>query len=124
MSGAHAELYSYALHHRLATLSTAKKMLPLKLGNYGFVSGSDFYPYVSLTFENSPSPLEVTVASIDGQFQISLQSSEVAKFAKLNGALIASLGFVKSEGEIKLSMKREQVEKALLKLAGVLKDYK
>lgn len=124
MSGAHAELYSYALHHRLTAVSIAKKLSPLRLGDYGSVSGSDFYPYVSLFFENSPNPLEVTVTSIDGQFQISLQSSEVAKFAKLNGTLNASLGFVKAEGEFQLNVKRELIDKTLLKLAGLLKHYK
>jgi len=123
MSGAHAELFSYALHHRLKHDVTAKKMEPLKLADYGDVSGTEYYPHVALVLDNTARPLDVTIMATEGQFRVSLQPKEVSKFPELKDKLSANLGFVKAQGEFQLHASPEHIDETLLKLAKLLKAY-
>lgn len=115
MNGMHAELFTYALYHKLK--SDLDSYANLELLYYSEVSGSESEPcfYISLT-KNEIS-LPISVRFDQGQFVIAYESFG-ADIQKNEAKALRALGFMKRDETLEWLVDLDEVESCLLELAA------
>lgn len=115
MNGMHAELFSYALYHKLK--ADVERLGVLELLYYSEVSGSESEPcfYISLT--KNEVPLSISVRFDQGQFVIAYESFG-ADLQESEAKALRALGFMEGEDIQVWLVDREEVESWLLELAA------
>jgi hypothetical protein len=114
MNGAHAELFSYALYHDLATPAARAKLAPLRLLDYQSVTMTEIEPYFRLAFEHSKGSATFSVESIGGRFRIAANLGSLAALGA-DTVLKDKLGFTPAR-----FVSRAEILDVLQQLASVL----
>jgi hypothetical protein len=116
MSGAHAELFSYALYLDLITESGRKSIAPLRVSEYESVATAHFEPVVLFEFRGSSMKLSLKLFSNLGKFDIICEI-----FATSIGALLREkCGFKDGEGRIERATSRDEIHQTLRLIADNL----
>lgn len=115
MNGMHAELFSYALYHKLK--ADVVRLESFELLHYSEVSGSESEPcfYISLT--KNVVPLQLSVRFDQGQFVVAYDSFG-ADLQENEEKVLRDLGFMAGDDMQVWLVDREEVESWLLELAA------
>ena len=123
MNGAHAELFSYVLHHQLSEERCKDRLAPLKLEQYVSVAMTDMEPYVHLTLQASPTA-DFWIETADGCFWICVSQAEFEDALDVTEDLIEDLGFTPNDGELQQEVPRDEILDTLFRIADRLKKVK
>jgi hypothetical protein len=121
MSGAHAELFSYALHKKLSADSERIMLLPLRLLDYESVSASDYEPCLRLRLKDPDFDLSFSVCSSDERFKIDFDRVELSGFTILEEVLVNEFEFSEEDGRLTVLIERDDIRGVLHQIAGTLK---
>ncbi len=117
MNGMHAELFSFALHKKLVSVSAA--YAPLQIEPYVDVSGSEQDPYFLVSYMDKSGPLRIRVESRADRY--SLVIAEVPNSVSTPLAIsLADVGFSSTDRGAASYIERAEMEGVLVKLAGAL----
>ena len=120
MSGAHAELNTYALHARLQREGGAA-LQPLSLPYYESVSGEAQEPYLYFHHEHAGREIHLYVSYKKGQFQLQIENSELQGREALQAQLCQAIGFQPGPEYLTAECPLGEIDEALLKVAALLK---
>lgn len=115
MNGMHAELFSYALYHKLK--ADMARYAPLELEYYLDVSGAEIEPRFYMSCSKNGVPLRFSIGFSDDCFVVGYKSSGSALMDDVANEL-RTLGFMKDDLLQEWHVLREDVESWLLKLAA------
>jgi hypothetical protein len=117
MNGAHAELFSYALHLDLNTAAAASHIVPLRLQWYESVSKSDREPYVLLAYPRDESAIHLRIESAGGQFLILVERASLTDHPDVETTLRERLGFAAKNSMLCRPCSREGIADAMREIA-------
>lgn len=110
MNGAHAELFSYALHLELATPASREMLAPLVMFPYHSVTSADKEPYVPLVCEAGDARISFEVFSTKGQFAI---RAVVENHPNAEAMLRDKCGFADQNGILTTACARDKIHNTL-----------
>ncbi len=120
MNGMHAELFSYALYHKLK--ADMAKLKPLQLDDYGSVSDTETVPYFYMSFTINEVLLWFAVWFDDENFNVKYEPSEDALQGDVASAL-RDLGLLVDDAIPTQIVERDGIEPWLLKLAASVASF-
>jgi hypothetical protein len=121
MNGAHAELFSFALHTDLT--AKADGLRPLILDEYSYARDTYEQPCMQLRLDHPQGNTYFTVRTVGGRFLITMSRPQLEPNRNLHNALKARLGFTEDAKTSKswCSVSRESVDEVLRQIADTCK---
>jgi hypothetical protein len=118
MNGAHAELFTFCLYHRvLLPLSKQGQLAPLILRDYYSVNGTDLEPKILLAFAQEGYSSSVEVEFKKGNFVVRIDCEPLKDRPDVQAILLDSLGFGEDEGLMLRSVGPRAIRSTMLALA-------
>jgi hypothetical protein len=121
MNGAHAELFSFALHCELS--DRPDWLDPLELGSYHSVTMTDEEPYFSLSCLYRGHSLVFIIRSSKGRFEIFTSLADTQKVKHLENSLRDDCGFSEESRVLIRRVPREQIRPALRQIAEACEGH-
>ncbi len=121
MNGSHAELYTFCLHHNLLEpMERQRRMRPMALHSYFYVSGTDLMPHARLGFTSGGKDFCVSILPSGFDFRIAIQRRSFEGHDDLRETLRDQGNFAETEQELSRICNPDEIETALVNLAELV----